>query len=198
MSMRAARSPHQGMVTIMAQEDKGRLETLAAAALGQKGLPPVHLWNPPLCADIGLKIARDGTWWHQGAPISRPALVALFASVLRHDGDGYFLVTPVEKVPIEVEDAPFLAVSMQERDGALIFRTNLDEAIRADAEHPLRFQQGEAGGLKPYLRVRGDLWALLTRALAYDLMERAEIRTMNGREVTGVSSGGHFFVMDDQ
>lgn len=198
MSMRAGRSPHHGMVTIMALEEKGRLETLAAAARGQKGLPPVHLWNPPLCADIGLKIARDGTWWHQDAPIPRTALVKLFASVLRHDADGYFLVTPVEKVPVEVEDAPFLAVSLREEDGDLIFRTNLDEEIRADAEHPLRFEQGEAGGLKPYLLVRGDLWALFTRALAYDLMERAEVRTMNGREVTGVPSGGHFFVMDDR
>jgi hypothetical protein len=180
----------------MAQEGKGRLETLAAAAQGQKGLPPVHLWNPPLCADIGLKIARDGTWWHQGAPIPRPALVKLFASVLRHDADGYFLVTPVEKVPIEVEDAPFLAVSMRESEDHLIFRTNLDDEVRVDAEHPLRFEQGEAGGMKPYVRVRGDLWALLTRALAYDLMERTEVRTVNGRDVTGVPSGGHFFVMD--
>ena len=179
------------------QKGQGPLEALAATAKGQKGLPPVHLWNPPLCPDIGLKIARDGTWWHQGAPIARPALVALFASVLRHDRDGYFLVTPVEKVPITVEDAPFLAVSMCESAGDLIFRTNLDDEVRVDAEHPLRFEKSEAGGLKPYLRVRADLWALLTRSLAYDLMERAESRQMNGREVMGVSSGGHFFVMED-
>ena len=179
------------------RESQGPLEALAAAAQGQKGLPPVHLWNPPLCADIGLKIARDGSWWHQGAPIARPALVRLFASVLRRDPDGYFLVTPVEKVPIAVEDAPFLAVSMRESAGELIFRTNLDDEVRVDADHPLRFEQGEAGGLKPYLRVRADLWALLTRALAYDLMERAETRQMNGREVMGVASGTHFFVMED-
>jgi len=179
------------------QEGQGPLEALAAAAQGQKGLPPVHLWNPPLCADIGLKIARDGSWWHQGAPIARPALVRLFASVLRRDPDGYFLVTPVEKVPIAVEDAPFLAVSMRESAGELIFRTNLDDEVRVDADHPLRFEQGEAGGLKPYVRVRADLWALLTRALAYDLMERAETRQMNGREVMGVASGRHFFVMED-
>lgn len=179
------------------QEGQGQLEALAAAAKGQKGLPPVHLWNPPLCADIGLKIARDGTWWHQGSPIARPALVTLFASVLRHDADGYFLVTPVEKVPIAVEDAPFLAVSMRESAGDLIFRTNLDDEVSAGDHHPLRFEQGEAGGIKPYLRVRADLWALLTRSLAYDLMGRAETRQMNGREVMGVSSGGHFFVMED-
>jgi hypothetical protein len=179
------------------QEGQGPLEALAAAAQGQKGLPPVHLWNPPLCSDIGLKIARDGSWWHQGAPIARPALVTLFARVLRRDPDGYFLVTPVEKVPIAVEDAPFLAVSMRENAGALLFRTNLDDEVRADADHPLRFEQGEAGGIKPYVRVRADLWALLTRSLAYDLMERAETRQMNGREVMGVSSGGHFFVMED-
>jgi len=179
------------------QETQSPLEALAVAARGQKGLPPVHLWNPPLCADIGLKIARDGSWWHQGAPIARPALVRLFASVLRRDPDGYFLVTPVEKVPIAVELAPFLAVSMRESAGELIFRTNLDDEVRVDADHPLRFEQGEAGGLKPYLRVRADLWALLTRALAYDLMERAETRQMNGREVMGVASGTHFFVMED-
>jgi len=179
------------------QEGQSPLEALAAAARGQKGLPPVHLWNPPLCPDIGLKIARDGSWWHQGAPIARPALVRLFASVLRRDPDGYFLVTPVEKVPIAVEDAPFLAVSMRESADALVFCTNLGDEVRVDADHPLRFEQGEAGGLKPYLRVRADLWALLTRALAYDLMERVEARQMNGREVMGVSSGGHFFVMED-
>ena len=116
---------------------------------------------------------------------------------MRHDPDGFFLVTPVEKVPIAVEDAPFLAVSMQDSAGDLIFRTNLDDEVRADDHHPLRFEQGEAGGLKPYLRVRANLWALLTRALAYDLMGRAETRQMNGREVMGVSSGGHFFVMED-
>ena len=176
---------------------QGQLEALAAAARGKAGLPPVHLWNPLLCADIGLKIARDGTWWHQGAPIARPALVALFARVLRHDPEGYFLVTPVEKVPIAVEDAPFLAVSMRFEGDDLIFRTNLDDEVKADADHPLHFKAGEAGGLKPYLLVRANLWALLTRALAYDLMQRAEIREMNGREVMGVSSGGHFFVMED-
>ncbi len=179
------------------QEVQGPLEALAAAAQGQKGLPPVHLWNPPLCADIGLKIARDGSWWHQGAPIARPALVTLFASVLRRDPDGYFLVTPVEKVPIAVEDAPFLAVSVRESAGELIFRTNLNDEVRVDADHPLRFELGDSGGLKPYLRVRADLWALLTRALAYDLMDRAETRQMNGREVIGVASGTHFFVMED-
>ena len=86
---------------------------------------------------------------------------------------------------------------MCESAGDLIFRTNLDDEVRVDAEHPLRFEKSEAGGLKPYLRVRADLWALLTRSLAYDLMERAESRQMNGREVMGVSSGGHFFVMED-
>ena len=179
------------------EDGRDRLETLAAAAGGRAGLPPVHLWNPPLCADIGLRITRDGAWWHQGAPIARPALVKLFASVLRCDADGHFLVTPVEKVPIAVEDAPFLAVSMQEQDDYLVFRTNLDDEVRADADHPLRFKAGEAGGTKPYIRLRADLWALLTRSLAYDLMQRAEVREVNGREIMGVSSGGHFFVMED-
>lgn len=177
----------------MAEAGKGRLDAVAAAAAGQEGLPPAHLWNPPLCADIGLKITRDGAWHDQNSAITRPALVKLFASVLRHEPDGHFLVTPVEKVPVAVEDAPFLAVDLKIANGALIFRTNLDEEVTVGPAHPLRFEQGTADGLKPYVLVRGDLWALVTRAVTFDLVAQAQTRMLNGREEVGVASGETFF-----
>lgn len=162
-------------------------------------MPPVHLWNPPWCGDIGLKIARDGTWFYQGSPIGRMALVKLFASILRKDADRHVLVTPVEMVGIEVEDAPFLAVEMQRRERGgkpvLAFRTNVDDWVEADADHPLRFEPGPADGIKPYIRVRGDLRALVTRALLYDLVELGDIREVDGVEMFGVESAGEFFAM---
>lgn len=174
-----------------------RLEALAdAAASGTASdSPPLHLWNPPSCGDIGLRITRDGVWRYRDSPIARPALVRLFARVLRRDPDGYVLVTPVEKVPIAVEDAPFLAVEMRIEGDALIFRTNLGDEVAAGADHPLRFEPGEADGVKPYVHIRADLWALVTRALAYDLLARAETRASDGVEQIGVSSKGHFFVI---
>lgn len=178
-------------------ETAAGLNNLAAAArtAGQKGLPPVHLWNPPYCGDIGMRIARDGTWFYQNSPIGRPALVKLFASVLRKDLEGHMLVTPVEKVSVAVEDAPFLAVECVERDGALAFRTNVDDWTTADADHPLRFERGPSEGVKPYVLVRGDLWALVTRPIFYDLVERGETRDIEGRAMFGVASAGAFFAM---
>lgn len=178
-------------------ETAAGLNNLAAAArtAGQKGLPPVHLWNPPYCGDIGMRIARDGTWFYQNSPIGRPALVKLFASVLRKDPEGHMLVTPVEKVSVAVEDAPFLAVECVERDGALAFRTNVDDWTSADADHPLRFERGPSDGVKPYVLVRGDLWALVTRPIFYDLVERGETRDIEGRAMFGVASAGAFFPM---
>lgn len=177
----------------------------AADAQGGAGaprpLPPVHLWNPTHCGDIGLKIARDGQWTYQGSPIARPALVRLFSTILRKDPDGYVLVTPVEKIVVEVEDAPFLAVDMQQvetvQGPALRFVTNVGDAVEVGRDHPLRFENGPSSGMKPYVHVRAGLWALVTRALVYDLAERAQIRVIDGRERMGVSSGGQFFVMDE-
>ena len=171
----------------------------AARKAAKSGPPPVHLWNPPYCGEIGLKIARDGTWFYQGSPIGRLPLVKLFASILRKDPDRYVLVTPVEMVGIEVEDAPFLAVEMQVEAGTdgrtLRFRTNVDDEAVAGPGHPLRFERGPSGGIKPYVRVRGDLWALLTRALLYDLVELGEVREAGGVDMFGVESGGMFFAM---
>lgn len=172
----------------------------AARAQGRKGPPPVHLWNPPFCGDLDMRIATDGTWFYMGTPIGRPALVRLFASVLKREGEKYFLVTPVEKVGIVVEDAPFLAVEMQ-REAAgsaqrLSFRTNVDDWVACDAAHGLRFEpEPGTGGLKPYLHVRRDLWAKLTRPLFYDLVAIGEERDLNGRQMFGVASAGEFFAM---
>ena len=165
------------------------------------GRPPLHLWNPPFCGDIDMRIARDGTWFYNGSPIGRPALVRLFASVLRKDDGKYVLVTPVEKVGITVDDAPFLGVEMvfvtQDVGPVLMVRTNVDDWVRVDAEHRLEFEPGDAGGLKPYVHVRDGLRALLTRALFFDLVERGEARALDGTPMFGIASAGLFFSMGD-
>ena len=184
----------------MAKTGQGTLEAITASLPREKrGPPPVEPWNPPFCGDIDMRIAADGTWFYQKTPIGRLALVKLFASVLKREGDKYFLVTPVEKVGIIVEDVPFLAVEMRvdRDDGQMLrFRTNMDEWIDAGPEHALRFEpEAETGGLKPYLHVRRGLWAKVTRALFYDLVEAGEERVVDGKPMFGVASGGEFFVM---
>jgi len=182
--------------------DSGGLDAIAGAAkrAGERGPPPVHLWNPPFCGDLDMRIAADGTWFYLKTPIGRPALVRLFSSVLRREGEKYFLVTPVEKIGITVDDAPFTAVEMrQEGEGSarvLAFRTNVDEWVSVGPGHALRFEpEPDTGGLKPYLHVRRDLWALVTRALFYDLVELGEERDVDGRRMFGVASGDAFFAM---
>jgi hypothetical protein len=173
----------------------------ATAAKTGKGLPPVHLWNPPFCGDLDMRIARDGTWFYQGTPIGRPALVRLFSTILKRENGKHFLVTPVEKVGIQVEDAPFLAVEMlkeQQDNGRLLrFRTNVDDWVPCDAAHRLRFEAAADGGLTPYLHVRADLWAKVTRALYYDLVDMGEEQVVDGNPMFGVVSGGEFFAMAD-
>jgi hypothetical protein len=180
----------------------GGLDALAGAArtAGKKGPPPVHLWNPPYCGEIDMRIATDGTWFYQKTPIGRMPLVKLFASVLKREGDRHFLVTPVEKCGITVDDAPFLAVEMQAaQDPAgqtLKFRTNVDDWVTCGPDNALRFEpEAGTGGLKPYLHVRRDLWAKLTRALFYDLVALGEERDVEGRPLFGVVSRGAFFAM---
>ena len=186
----------------MAKTGQGGLEAIVTAVTGEKrkGPPPVYLWNPPFCGDIDMRIAADGTWFYQKTPIGRPALVKLFASILKREGDKYFLVTPVEKVGLIVEEAPFLAVELRvERDArgqVLNFRTNVDDWVAAGPGHALRFEpQAGNGGLKPYLHVRRELWAKVTRALFYDLVELGEERAIDGKAMFGVVSGGEFFAM---
>jgi len=178
----------------------GGLEGIAAALPREKrGPPPVELWNPPFCGDIDMRIVADGTWYYQKTPIGRPALVKLFASVLKREGDKYFLVTPVEKVGLIVEEAPFLAVELNVEHDArgqmLGFRTNVDDWIEAGPGHALRFEPEATGGLKPFLHVRRELWAKVTRTLFYDLVELGEERVIDGKAMFGVVSGGEFFAM---
>jgi hypothetical protein len=188
------------------QTDTSGLDGIAAAVRGQagmgapRGLPPVHLWDPPFCGNLDIRIASDGTWYYLGSPIGRQPLVRLFASVIKREGDTYFLVTPVEKIGIVVEDAPFLAVEMQSETGPfgrrLLFRTNVDDWVACGPEHVLRFEpEKSSGGLKPYLHVRQNLWAKVTRALFYDLVEMGDEREIDGERMFGVDSDGMFFAM---
>jgi uncharacterized protein len=171
------------------------------AAPAGRGLPPVHLWNPPFCGDLDMRIAGDGTWFYMGTPIGRPALVRLFSTILKRENGKHFLVTPVEKVGIRVDDAPFMAVEMRIENDArgrlLRFRTNVDDWVTCEPGHGLRFERAADGGLTPYLHVRADLWAKVTRALYYDLVDMGEERMIDGEEMFGVESGGEFFAMAD-
>jgi len=146
-----------------------------------------------------MRIAADGTWFYCGSPIGRAPLVQLFASVMRKEEDRYVLVTPVEKVGIKVDDAPFLAVGMhvesETDEPRLMFRTNVEDVVTAGAEHPLRFEPSAHDGLKPYVRVRGALWALVKRALFYDLVALGRIEQVAGEDWFGVRSSGLFFPM---
>ena len=162
----------------------------------ERKLPPVEQWNPSHCGDSEMRIARDGTWFHQGSPIGRQAMVRLFSTILRREPDGRFvLVTPVEKLDIEVEDAPFVAVELKaEGEGetmSLAFRLNNGEIVIAGPDHRLRFEAG-AEGPHPYLEVRRGLEALIARPVYYELAELA----LAGADPPGLWSGGAFFAME--
>lgn len=159
-----------------------------------KGLPPVHLWNPPFCGDLDMRIARDGTWFYLGTPIGRPELVRLFSTILRRDGDAYFLVTPVEKVGITVDDAPFVAVDFEsEGTGAaqtLRFETNVGDHVTAGPDHPIRVTRDpETGEPSPYVLVRANLEALIDRKSFYRLVDIGD----RHEGWFGLWSGGQFF-----
>ncbi len=164
-----------------------------------KGLPPVEKWNPPNCGDIGMKIKRDGVWFYQGSPIGRQKMVRLFSTILRRDDDGiYYMVTPVEKVPVDVEDVPFLAVEMQVQNKGknqkLYFRTNVDDMAMAGQEHPLRFIVDEkTKEPTPYIHIRGNLEARIVRSVFYDLVELGGYESPQGKEQFGVWSNQTFF-----
>jgi len=148
----------------------------AARAAQGKGLPPVHQWNPPFCGDLDMRIARDGTWFYLGTPIGRPELVRLFSTILRKDDDKYFLVTPVEKVGITVDDAPFVAVDFEaEGEGKaqeLVFETNVGDRMVAGPDNPIRVERdSETGEPSPYVLVRDNLEALIDRKSFYRLVD---------------------------
>ncbi|WP_298859225.1 DUF1285 domain-containing protein [uncultured Sulfitobacter sp.] len=171
-------------------------EGLAASikATKTRGLPPVETWNPPFCGDIDMEIRRDGTWFYEGTPIGRPGLVKLFASILIREGDDYFLVTPVEKVGIRVQDAPFVAVDFEASGEAeaqrLTFTTNLEDISVAGPDTPLRFvRDPDTGEPSPYVRVRRNLEALIDRKSFYRLVDLG----FHHEGWFGVWSGGMFF-----
>ncbi|MGI3166545.1 DUF1285 domain-containing protein [Pseudooceanicola sp. 200-1SW] len=175
-------------------------DTLAAAARAAKGrgLPPVHKWNPPFCGDLDMRIARDGTWFYLGTPIGRPELVRLFSTILRRDGDDYFLVTPVEKVGITVDDAPFLAVDFEVEgtgeEQVLTFLTNVADKAVAGPDHPIRVTRDpETGEPSPYVLIRDRLEALIDRKSFYRLVDLGETAEVEGVDWFGLRSAGQFF-----
>jgi hypothetical protein len=170
----------------------------AARSAGKKGLPPVHLWNPPFCGDLDMRIARDGTWFYLGTPIGRPAMVRLFSTILKREGDKYYLVTPVEKVGITVDDAPFLAVDFAVagagRDQALTFTTLTGDETTAGPDRPIRLALDPATGEPaPYVLVRAGLEALIDRKSFYRLAELGVEEEVAGAAQFGLWSGGVFF-----
>jgi len=180
---------------------KPSAEGIAAAARSAakgKGLPPVHLWNPPFCGDLDMRIARDGTWFYLGTPIGRPELVRLFSTVLKLEEGKYFLVTPVEKVGITVDDAPFVAVdfdaSGQGRDQELVFETNVGDRVTAGPDHPIRVERdAETGEPSPYIMVRAGLEALIDRKSFYRLVDIGTQAHLDGDNWFGLWSGAVFF-----
>ncbi|PSK84894.1 hypothetical protein CLV79_10861 [Limimaricola soesokkakensis] len=171
-------------------------ENLASAAsrAGARGPAPVHLWDPPYCGDLDMRIARDGTWFHEGTPIGRERMVKLFASILKREGDRHYLVTPVEKVGITVDDAPFVAVDVAREGEGLRFTTNLDETAVAGPEHPIRVARDpETGEPAPYIEIRSGLEALIDRKSFYRLVELGETAPHEGEDWFGVRSNGMFF-----
>jgi len=190
----------------MAKSETGQMivkldaDALAASARSatKSGLPPVEKWNPPFCGDLDMRIARDGTWFYLGTPIGRPTLVRLFSTILKREGDRYFLVTPVEKVGITVEDAPFVAVDFErvERDcgPVLTFITNVGDRVAAGPDHPIRVERDpETGEPSPYVHVRAGLEALIDRKSFYRLVEIGERAPHAGEDWFGLRSGGAFF-----
>ncbi|MDU9415451.1 DUF1285 domain-containing protein [Pseudomonas sp. zfem005] len=183
--------------------DPGKAGDLLAQIPKEKGLPPVHLWNPDFCGDIDMRIARDGTWFYLGTPIGRKPMVKLFSTIIRRDGDDYFLVTPVEKVGITVDDAPFVAVSVEVsgegEEQVLRFVTNVEDEVEAGTEHPIRVETDPVTQEPaPYVHVRTNLEALIHRNVFYQLVELAVVREIDGRNWLGVWSGGQFFPIGEE
>lgn len=168
-------------------------EGIAAAAskAAKGGLPPVHLWNPPFCGDLDMEIRADGTWFYQGTPIGRPAMVRLFSTILKREDDRFYLVTPVEKVGIRVIDAPFVAVDADILPGRVSFSTNVGDRVTAGPGHAI-ILRGDIHQPRPYVHVRAGLEALIDRKTFYRLAAAAEEH--EGR--TGIWSDGTFFPLE--
>jgi hypothetical protein len=169
----------------------------ARAAQKQGKLPPVHLWDPPFCGDLDMEIRRDGTWFYEGTPIGRKPLVRLFSTILKREDDRFFLVTPVEKVGIRVEDAPFVAVDFEAAGAGaaqvISFTTNVGDVVVAGPEHRIRVVRDDGGEPSPYVHVRAGLDALIDRKSFYRLVDLGEAHAVDGTDWFGVWSGGTFF-----
>lgn len=170
----------------------------AARAASKGGLPPIHKWNPPFCGDLDMRIARDGTWFYNGTPIGRAPLVRLFSTILKREDGKYFLVTPVEKVGITVDDAPFVAIDFEvagtEEDAVLTFQTNVGDQTAAGPEHPIRvIRDPETGEPSPYVHVRDNLEALIDRKSFYRLIDLGQHQDHDGVSWFGIMSSGQFF-----
>ena len=178
--------------------DAEGIAAAAAAAATGGGLPPVHLWNPPDCGDLDIEIRADGMWFYEGTPIGRPELVRLFSSILRKEGAKFFLVTPVEKVGIRVEDAPFVAVDAEiageGRAQVVTFVTNVGDSVVAGPERPIRVERDAATGEpRPYVLVRAELEALIDRKTFYRLVDAGAYHDIEGDSWFGLWSQGAFF-----
>jgi len=182
--------------------DPGKADDIAKAVKqatkGRRGPAAVHLWDPPFCGDLDIRISRNGQWWYLGTPIGRLELVELFASVLKREGDRYFLVTPVEKIGITVEDAPFVAVDFEVlaegRDQRIVFKTNVGDEAVAGPEHPIRvIRDAETGEPSPYVHIRAGLEALIDRKSYYRLVEMCDVAPHDGAKWFGLWSSGQFF-----
>lgn len=197
----SAKPGTEGMGGLEALIARAHADAQSGPASKERGIPPVERWNPEFCGALDIDIKADGTWFYMGTPIGRKQLVRLFSTVLRKDEDGKtYLVTPVEKIEISVEDAHFIAVEMQVSgegdDQKLTFRTNVGDVVEAGPDNPIRFvEDKETGGLKPYLLVRGRLEALVARSVMYELAELGEEMDVDGKLMFGVRSNGALFPM---
>ncbi|HWF00207.1 MAG TPA: DUF1285 domain-containing protein [Caulobacteraceae bacterium] len=177
------------------------LDGVIAAVKEARGIPPVHLWNPAHCGQIDIVIKANGLWFHEGTPIGREGLVRLFSSVLRKDPDGFHLVTPVEKLRIEVEDAPFVAIRVDETTDAALgpvlrFTTNVGDVVEAGPENPIRVETNpDDGEPRPYVHVRRGLEALIARPVFYELAEMASEHDLAQGRVMAVQSRGAWFAV---
>lgn len=183
--------PDRGETAAVAENRSAGI-TAAARKQGMRGPAPVHLWNPPYCGEMDMEIRADGTWFHEGSPIGRPNMVRMFANILKFEDGRHYLVTPVEKIGIKVEDAPFIAVDVDMTDDAAVFTTNIGDTARLDADHPLTLS-GTMDEPRPYVEIRGGLLARIDRKSFYRLAEAAT-RGTDGR--MGVNSVGVFFPLE--
>jgi hypothetical protein len=194
-SVGSATSNIENLAAAMGSLGAGHSVTESNGGPPQRALAPLEQWNPPFCGNIDMRMARDRTWFYYGTPINRPALVRPFFR--RFCARSLTAMTPVEKVGIKVEDAPFPAVEMivahRGADQVLRFLTNVGDWVEAGFNHPIRFEKAACDGIKPYVHVRGDLWALVGRALVLDLVELGEIGEHDGARCFGVVSAGSFF-----